>query len=616
LDAVSAVLPPIPEKPAARELASVAATQGLPLGARVVGGRTRFAAYVTTSQRCHVRLFEVDGKPDRTVELEALGGGYFAAEVPGAGQGTLYKLVIDGKELPDPYARWLPLGVHGPAMVVEPHLAWRHGEGVYRPLREHVLYELHVGTFTEEGTYAAARTRLRDLALLGVTAIELMPVAAFAGTRGWGYDGVAQFAPFAPYGVPDELRRLVDEAHGLGLSVFLDVVYNHFGPAGNYLRAFAPEYFSASLKNAWGDAPDFTHPAMRRYLLDSALAWLTEYRFDGLRLDAIHALVDPSPRHILRELADKVARLSPPKLLIAEDERNDPGGVGELGMHALWADDFHHQVRVTLTGERDGYYQAYEPGAAGIAAALQHGWLYRGQSYPPTGQPRGHDAGELPAEAFVYCLENHDQIGNRAFGDRLSEVVSIEATCAASCLLLFLPMTPLLFMGQEWAASSPFLYFTDHEAELGRLIAEGRRAEFKSFRAFLDPATRDSIPDPQAPSTFLRSRLRWDERDFGHHARVLQLHRDLLALRRQDEVLRASAGRADLEATAHGDVLVVRRRSAGGERLLLANLGASEAAVPSACNAGARPVLLASDGSRPLGAVLGSYRAVILGDAR
>jgi maltooligosyltrehalose trehalohydrolase len=541
--------------------------------------------------------------------MVALGDGLFEAEVAGAGHGTLYNFILDDRELPDPAARYLPHGVHGPAMVWESRYRWRHGPGVARPLREQVFYELHVGTFTREGTYQAARQRLADLAALGVTTLELMPVAAFAGQRGWGYDGVALYAPFAPYGTPDDLRAFVDEAHGHGLGVVLDVVYNHLGPAGNYLAAYSPDYFTSAFRNAWGDAPNFAHPAMRRHVLDSALGWLVDFRFDGLRLDATHAILDPSQPPLLRELADLAARLDPPRLLVAEDERNDPALVDQHGLHGVWADDFHHQVRVSLTAERDGYYAGYRPGAADLAETIRAGWLYQGQLYPPSGRPRGKPAPHIPAESFIYCLQNHDQVGNRALGDRLSHAVDPDAYRAVSTLLLFLPMTPLVFMGQEWAASTPFQFFTDHEPDLGAMIREGRRREFAGFQAFADPGARAQIPDPQDEATFTRSRLRWEERQEGEHARVLALYRRLLALRRSDPVLR-EAPREALEVSAQGEVIVVRRWHGSQDRILLLNLGPEPAPVPAM----ARPVLLRSDGSdEPPGEMLPRHLAVILG---
>lgn len=501
--------------------------------------------------------------------MSPLADGVFELELPGVGHGALYRFVVDGRALPDPYARFLPRGVHGPAMVVENRFAFR-SECVSRPLDEQVLYELHVGTFTPEGTYASAGARLEALAELGVTTLELLPVAAFDGARGWGYDGVAHYAPFAPYGTPGELRAFVDRAHELGLAVLLDVVYNHFGPSGNYLAAYDARYFTRDSPSPWGDAPNFEFFAMRRYVIDNARYWLDEFRFDGLRLDATHALFDPSPRHVLEELAAEVARLEPKRVLIAEDDRNDAGLVVRSGIDALWADDFHHALRVTLTGEQEGYFAAYSPGASGVARTIQRGFLYEGQLNPVSGRPRGKPADELSAPSFVYCIQNHDQVGNRALGDRLNHAVSVEAYLAASLVLLFLPMTPLLFMGQEWASSSPFLYFTDHEAELGQKITEGRRREFAGFDAFT--AAGSTVPDPQALETFVRSKLDWNERAAGEHARVLDFHRALLELRRNDPVLRV-ASREHLRSEALGELLVVERFHDDEARVLLVNFG-------------------------------------------
>jgi maltooligosyltrehalose trehalohydrolase len=583
------------------------------LGALPGPDGTRFSLFATTAQTCEVRLFDDAGRPIGAHPMTNQGNGLFEATVPGVGHGSRYKFALDGREFPDPYARFLPDGVHGPAMVYEPRHQWRHGEGIRRSLRDLSIYELHVGTFTEAGTYAGARERLPDLVELGITAIEIMPVAAFAGSRGWGYDGVALYAPFAPYGTPDDLRALVDEAHRLGLTVLLDVVYNHFGPAGNYLAAYSPLYFTNEIRNAWGDAPNFGHPAMRQLVLENARMWLRDFRFDGLRLDAVHAIVDPSPHHILHELSDEARKIAPHKLLIAEDERNDPADVNDLGLHGIWADDFHHQVRVTLTAERDGYYGAYQPGAAGIAEAIRQGWLYRGQPYPVHGRPRGRDAGDLPAEAFVYCIQNHDQIGNRALGDRLNASVPLPAYLAASTLLLFLPMTPLLFQGQEWASGSPFQFFTDHDQELGPLVSKGRREEFRHFRAFSDPAALAQIPDPQALETFTRSRLLWEERTQGDHARVLDLYQRLLRLRREDPVL-ANAGREGLDARAEGQVLLVRRWSTSGERLLVVNFAEGSAPLPE--SAQGRPLLLSTIDAGELRDSLPGFAAFVLGDRR
>ena len=337
------------------------------LGAEVVEGGTRFRLFADRARLCQVRLVDDAGgekAAEQAVEkalydLQRLSGGYHELTVAGAGHGTLYQFVLDGEAFPDPYARFLPRGVHGPAMVVESKYAWRNGDGVSRPMGEQVIYELHVGTFTPEGTYRAARGRLQALQDLGVTTIELMPLSSFAGRRGWGYDGVAHFAPHPQYGTPDDLREFIDDAHGMGLSVLLDVVYNHFGPAGNYLRSFSPHYFSSEVKNAWGDGPNCAHPSMRGYMLANVRYWLTEFRFDGLRLDATHAIADPSPVHVLKEVTELAHALMPRKLVIAEDESNDPGMVVARGMDGVWADDFHHVAHVILTGESDGYYASY-----------------------------------------------------------------------------------------------------------------------------------------------------------------------------------------------------------------------------------------------------------------
>jgi len=530
-----------------------------------------------------VRFFEdaretrgPDRRPVRTVRLVPREDDprYFEARVDGIGEGALYDFLVDGRALPDPFARSLPFGVHGPARVVAPRLAPADAEP-FRPalpVESWVIYELHVGTFSPEGTFAGAAARLDHLVSLGVNAIELLPVASFAGARGWGYDGVALYAPHPAYGSLDDLRALIAAAHARGLAVLLDVVYNHFGPAGNYLASYATEYFARDVKTPWGDAPDFAHPPMRGLALENARFWLEELGFDGLRLDATHAIVDPSPRHVLRAIADLAHSMDPPRVVMFEDERNDPTILDDLAADAVWADDFHHQVHVLLTGERDGYYAAYEPSVEALARTIRRGWRFEGEPYPPwknavRGKPLPSD--RIAPHRLVYTLQNHDQIGNRALGDRLSQVVDVESYLAVSALLLFLPMIPLLFMGQEWAASSPFLFFSDHEGDLGEAVRNGRREEFAAFAAFADPERRKAIPDPQAESTFTRSKLAWDERERGDHARSLRVYRELLALRRDDPVLSAPCGFADLEVVARGRVLEIVRRHAGAVRRLV-----------------------------------------------
>jgi maltooligosyltrehalose trehalohydrolase len=541
------------------------------LGAHFAGVATRFAVF-TTASRCAVVLVDAAERELQRVWLAPLGDGYYEASVEGVAPGALYWFEVDGKKLPDPYARSLPRGVHGPACVVGAGRARRHALP-QRRRSEHVIYELHVGTFSEEGTFAAAQRRLPALVELGVTTLELMPVAAFAGERGWGYDGVSLYAPHPAYGTLDELCELVDEAHGLGLSVLLDVVYNHFGPAGNYLSAYAESYFSEEHSNAWGKAPSFAHAPLRDLVLENARFWLEEIGFDGLRLDATHAIVDLSAKHVLRELAEQARALSPPRLLFAEDERNLAELVTDVGLSGVWADDFHHQLHVTMTGEREGYYADFEPSAGRLADVINRGWAFSGQVSQVSGKARGSSADGLPAEALVYCIQNHDQVGNRALGERLSRQLSPEAFRAASLLLLFLPMTPLLFMGQEWGAGSPFLYFTDHEPELGELVSQGRRREFAAFAAFADEGAERAIPDPQARSTFEASKLRFRERELPEAALTLELYRAALSLRRTDPVL-VRSGRAELSAQVTREVLFVHRSHGSERRVLAMNFGA------------------------------------------
>lgn len=548
-----------------------------PLGAHVLHGpTTRFALHSSAAKQCAVRLYSDENTVLDTRPMVAVGDGYFTLSAEDVGHGALYKLMVDDRELPDPYARYLPFGVHGPAMVIEPRYTFRSNRPTPPEPGRQVIYELHVGTFTEHGTYASACLKLPELAELGVTTLEIMPVAAFAGARGWGYDGVALYAPFAPYGTPDELRALVDIAHGLGMTVLLDVVYNHFGPDGNYLSAYSPEYFTSEIKSPWGDAPNFAFAPMRQLVLQNVRYWLEEFRFDGLRLDAVHTIQDRSPKHVLRELVEVAHAVFPHAQLIAEDDRNDPALVSELGLNGIWADDFHHALHVTLTNERDGYYGSYTPAVAEIARAIERGWLFEGQTFSLSGKARGKRADSLDASAFVYCIQNHDQIGNRALGSRLSHDISLDAYCMASTILLFLPMTPLLFMGQEWAATSPFQFFTAHAPELGEKIVAGRRAEFSSFSAFSDAAARERIPNPQAESTFQRSILRWEERSKTPHADVLALYRKLLELRRSDPVL-GIVDRSNLRVQALDDLLVIERRAAGQTRTLFANFAESPA---------------------------------------
>ena len=553
------------------------------LGAVPGSAGTRFRVWAPEVEGVEL-LLEGGG----ALRLERQEGGYHGALVKGVGAGSRYRYILDGRgPFPDPVSRYQPCGVHGPSEVVDPFaFPWTDETWEGIELGDLVIYELHVGAFTAEGTFAAAARRLPELAELGVTAVELMPLAAFPGRRNWGYDGVAPFAPAAVYGTPTDLRGLVDSAHRLGLGVLLDVVYNHLGPDGNYLGSFSPHYFDPSIHTPWGAALNFgdgSSEPVRAFFLENANHWLVEYHIDGLRLDATHAMVDRSERHLLADLADAAHRRSPRRLAIAEDERNlstllksPPSG---FGLDAVWSDDLHHELRRCLAGDQDGYFADFDGASSEIAETLQRGWYYTGQLSRRTGKPRGTDPSDLPRERFIICLENHDQVGNRAFGDWLHHGITAEAWRAGTALLLLAPETPLLFMGQEWAASTPFQYFTDHDAELGRRVTEGRRREFAAFLAFCDPGGRE-IPDPQAASTFEASCLRWAERSLPGHREVLKLHRALLRVRREEVVprrsrLKARAVGPDAVLLDAGDLAVIVRLKAGGEVPLPPSLGPS-----------------------------------------
>ena len=560
----------------------------LSLGAIVRDGRVTFRAWASPATRVAAVLHDDAGAAGAELPLTPRGEGLFEGTFP-LPAGVLYKLRVDERLVPDPYARWLPRGVHGPAAAL-PRTTWPCGPVLERS--RWVIYELHVGTFTPEGTYAAAAARLPELAALGVTLIELLPLASFPGRRGWGYDGVGLFAPYPPYGAPDALRAFVARAHVLGLLVLLDVVYNHLGPEGNYLAAYSRGYFAAGRSTPWGPALDFTCPWTRRLVLDNARMWLCEYGLDGLRLDATQAIVDPSPRHILAELAAEVRGLPQPRLLIAEDGLQRPSVVTRWGLDALWADDLHHSLHRLVTGERDGYYGEYAGSPAELAQIARRGLLYEGQPWLFARLIRGEPGPALDLARLVVCLQNHDQVGNRAHGERLHALVPEPVDRALALLLLFLPTTPLLWMGQEWAASTPWLYFTDHPPELGRRVAEGRRAEYRDFAAFADRT--HLIPDPQDDDTFARSILRWDERERGRHAAQLALYRELLRLRREDPVLAAPS---DLSSGTYGHHLWVRREGPAGVRLCVVDLAAwRDPAPPPACG-GAWEPLLAVEGA-------------------
>lgn len=547
------------------------------LGATSEPGGVRFRVWAPERHEVELRV-ETAGR-EATHALRKDADGFFGALVAGLGPGDLYRFRLDGEgPFPDPASRFQPHGVHGPSEVVDPStFAWSDAGWRGVPLEALVTYELHVGTFSPAGTFAGVVEKLPHLVDLGVTALELMPLADFPGARNWGYDGASLFAPARAYGRPDDLRRLVDEAHRLGLGVLLDVVYNHFGPDGAYCGLFSPHYFSKVHETPWGAALNLDGPSsgpVRDFFVGNATRWLAEYHLDGLRLDATHSLVDEGPRHLLAELQARVREAVPrPVLLIAEDHRNlaalvRPETEGGLGLDAVWADDFHHEVRRGLAGDHEGYYRDFSGTVADIASTVRDGWFFKGQPSAHFGGPRGTDPAGLEARRFVFFLQNHDQVGNRALGERLHHQVEPAAFRAATVLLLCAPQTPLLFMGQEWAAPEPFLFFTDHEPGLGRLVTEGRRREFRGFSAFSDARQRERIPDPQAVATFERSRLDWTRTGEEPHASVLRLHRALVRLRREEPLLRETPGRS-VRVTAAGEDALAIEYGGGGRTLLV-----------------------------------------------
>jgi maltooligosyltrehalose trehalohydrolase len=531
-----------------------------------------------------------------TVAMERQDDGTWVAFVPGAVPGARYGYLLDGRgPFPDPYSRSQPEGVHGLSEAVDPSgFEWHDARWRGLETRGLVIYQCHVGTATPEGTLDSLISQLDRLVTLGVNAVQLLPLAEFPGARGWGYDGVDPLAVTRNYGGPAALQRFIDAAHLQQRGVILDVVYNHFGPDGCYLREFSPAYFTDRHRTPWGEALNFDGPGnerVRRLVLDSALMWVHDFHVDGLRLDATHAIADDSEPHILAELSNTVHASLPAGrrvVLIAESADNDvrdllPTSKHGHGMDVVYADDFHHALRRYLLGEREGYYADYDGTLPEVTRVIDQGWLYEGQPSQYRGnQPRGTPAREQPAPQFLFAIQNHDQVGNRAFGDRLHHRLDTDRYRVASALLLFLPFTPLLFMGQEFAASSPFQYFTDHTPELGRLVREGRRKEFRRFSAFADPAVRDSIPDPQAEATFLRSKLPLSEAATEPGAGIQRLYAALLELRRTDPVLREQERRNMATEVPSGDVLVVRRRQHDAQRLFVANFGDAPACLPLA----------------------------------
>ena len=549
------------------------------LGGRWNNGKASFRVWAPSASALQIEI-ESGSFAGRKLAMQLEPEGTWSLEVESLQLGDMYRFRMDGNPpWPDPASRFQPSGVHGPSQLIDSSsfpwsdAAWK---GVERD--NLMIYELHVGTFTREGTFAAAAKQLPYLRDLGITCVELMPIADFPGSRNWGYDGVSLFAPSRCYGTPHDLFEFVNAAHLAGVAVLLDVVYNHLGPDGAYIAAFSPFVFSKKHRSPWGAGLNFDGPRseqLRRFFIENALHWIHDYHFDGLRLDATHAIVDDSPKHFLAELRETIdasMQMEQRKVLvIAEDDRNlariaMPESEGGFGLDGIWADDLHHQIHRYLTGQSDGYFADFSGTVADIAMTAKKGWFYCGQRAQYFGGKRGSDPLQLPPPAFVVCLQNHDQVGNRAMGERLSHLVDLASCRAAAVLLLLLPETPLLFMGQEWASSSPFQYFTDHNAELGRLVTEGRRREFARFASFSDPAARERIPDPQEVATFSHSKLRWEDLNGAPHAGVLRLYRTLLHLRANHAAMKDTSRSSFNVAPLGEDGLLVQRHS-GGSRI-------------------------------------------------
>ena len=560
----------------------------MPFGAQIIEGGVRFALFAPNART--VELVVEEGAPEpMTRDSE----GFFTRIAPDAQAGSRYRFRIDGATfVPDPASRAQPDGVDEASLVVDgSRYQWRTPDWRGRPWTEAVVYEAHVGTATPEGTFAALAAKLETLRNDGFTAIELMPLAACEGARNWGYDGVLMFAPSADYGTPDDLRALIDRAHELGLMVFLDVVYNHFGPAGNYLHVYAQGFFTPKHQTPWGAGLNFDDVGaapVRAFFIANALYWLIEFRFDGLRFDAVHAIVDDSPRDILVELAQTIAARIPDRAvhLILENEHNsarrlarDEAARPQL-YTAQWNDDLHHCLHVLLTGESDAYYADFADAPLGrLGLGLAQGFVYQGERSTNLGRARGEPSAHLPPEAFVSFLQNHDQIGNRAFGERIDRLTSARKLAVADAILLLSPQIPMLFMGEEWDASSPFQFFVDfaRDPALSKAVREGRRREFARALGF-SSGDADKIPDPTAASTFASSKLDWSERERAPHAEKLARIRRLLALRRTHVAPLLASG---FEGAAHaqaGDALQVEWRFRAGRLALELNIGAASIA--------------------------------------
>lgn len=561
---------------------SVRFAHTMPFGAECrTNGEVRFRLWAPAVKSVSVVL----PRRHQRLPMSPVGNGWFETVTADAASGDQYRFELpDGQTVPDPGSRRQAADVHDASVVVDPRAySWHQPGWRGRPWHEAVVYELHVGTASAGGTFESLRPQLPQLAALGVTAVELMPVADFPGRWNWGYDGVLPYAPDVRYGTPEQLKALIDDAHQLGLMVLLDVVYNHFGPDGNYLSLYAPQFFTERRRTPWGAAIDFSQATVRDYFVHNALYWIQEYRFDGLRLDAVHEIVDDSHPHILVELARAVRATIEPDRYVHLVLENDNNGARllERDEHleprcftAQWNDDFHHPAHILATGDRAGYYADFDKPLDALARALAEGFVYQGEFSEYRQRLRGEPSAALPPTAFVNFLQNHDQIGNRAFGERIAELAAPDALRALLAVLLLAPPVPMLFMGEEIGSRQPFCFFSDFQGELGAAVREGRRREFAHFPHFSDPKSRERIPDPQAESTYRSSVVPRDSLD-KDAAGWLELYRKLLTLRHREIVPRLAELRSPhgtYSATPSGTITVQWHLSDGSLLTLLAHL--------------------------------------------
>lgn len=556
-------------------------TRRLPVGAELApGGGVHFRVWAPAAKSAAIELYSESGGVAAVAPLAAERDGYFAGLVPSARNGTRYRIRLPHGAFPDPASRFQPEGPHGPSEVVSPEFAWTDGGWRGRPVSECVIYEMHLGTFTPEGTWRAAQAVLPELARTGITVLEIMPVAEFPGDFGWGYDGVNLFAPTRLYGSPTDARAFVNRAHELGLMVLLDVVYNHIGPGGNYLPQFSRDYFSTKYKCEWGDPLNFdgNHSGpVREYFTANARYWIEEFHFDGLRLDATQQIFDASRPHIIADVVRAVRAAAPQRatFIIGENETQDvallrPVEEGGCGLDAVWNDDFHHCAMVAATGRAEAYYRDYRGSAQEFVSAVKYGFLYQGQRSGWQQKRRGTPAFDFGPQRFVVFLQNHDQIANSLRGLRLHQVTGAGRFRALTALALLSPQIPLLFQGQEFAASTPFRYFADHEPELSARVAEGRRQFLSQFSTVAMPESAGCFAMPNEPGTFRGSKL--DPAERSRHREASALHADLLRVRRENPAITAPA---KIDGAVLGPEAFVIRYFAvdGDDRLLLVNLG-------------------------------------------